>query len=588
MKTVVSVGNQTFETIREESVFYVDKTSFIKEWWEAKDVVTLITRPRRFGKTLNMSMVECFFSNKYEDRGDLFEGLSIWEDEKYRKLQGTYPVIFLSFADMKQQNYEDAVKKVKNILTKLYNEYTFILDWEGLTKNEKEQFLSVRPSMDDVTAQDAIKNLCDYLSRYYQKKVIVLLDEYDTPMQEAYLGGYSREGNEPCDCLQVFGDCPRAHGWNNHERDEFTQFIRSMFNSTFKTNPYLERAIMTGITRVSKESIFSDLNNPRVITTTSDEYATYFGFTEQEVYAALEQFNLGDRKQDVKAWYDGLTFGKYTDIYNPWSITYFLKEKKLASYWANSSSNGLVDSLIRTGNSTVKKKMESLLQGNTITVELDEQVIFDQLQKKKNAIWSFLLASGYLKVVYTTFGEASGKREYELALTNKEVTLMFQAMISEWFDTEEDDYNGFIKALLKGNLKEMNVYMNEVALATFSTFDTGKQPSVRSQSERFYHGFVLGLLVELRGDYEVISNSESGLGRYDIMICPLKPNLTAFVLEFKVIDDTEEKSLEDTVKAAHKQIEEMKYDTRLLERGIKKEQIRHYGFAFEGKKVLIG
>ena len=561
MKPVVSVGKQNFLSIRTNQYFYIDKTNFIREWWEAGDDVTLLTRPRRFGKTLNMSMVECFFSNKYKERGDLFEGLSIWEDEKYRNLQGTYPVIFLSFADIKQQNYEDAIWNIKEILANLYNEHFYLSEWEGLTPNERKQFTSVGREMDDVTAQTSIKNLCCYLSRYYQKKVIVLLDEYDTPMQEAYLGGY----------------------W-----EEFTQFIRSMFNSTFKTNPYLERAIMTGVTRVSKESIFSDLNNLRVITTTCNEYATYFGFTEQEVFAALEEFDLGDRKQDVKDWYDGFTFGKYTDIYNPWSITYFLKEKKLASYWTNSSSNGLVDSLIRTGNSTVKKKMESLLQGNTITVELDEQVIFNQLQKKKNAIWSFLLASGYLKVVHTTFGEASGKREYELALTNKEVTLMFQEMISEWFDTEEDDYNGFVRALLKGNVKEMNAYMNEVALATFSMFDTGKQPSMRSQSERFYHGFVLGLLVELRGDYEVISNSESGLGRYDVMICPLTPDLPAFVLEFKVIDDTEEKTLEDTVKAAHRQIEEMKYDTRLLERGIKKEQIRHYGFAFEGKKVLIG
>ena len=248
----------------------------------------------------------------------------------------------------------------------------------------------------------------------------------------------------------------------------------------------------------------------------------------------------------------------------------------------------MVDSLIRTGNSTVKKKMESLLQGNTITVELDEQIIFDHLQKKKNAIWSFLLASGYLKIVHTTSGDASGEMDYELALTNKEVMLMFQKMISEWFDTEEDDYNGFVRALLQDELEEMNVYMNEVALATFSSFDTGTHPSMRTQSERFYHGFVLGLLVELRGDYEIISNSESGLGRYDVMICPLKPELPAYILEFKVYNSAKEGSLEDTVKAAHKQIEEMKYDTRLLERGITKEQIRHYGFAFEGKKVLIG
>ena len=597
MKPVVSVGKQNFLSLRTGKYFYIDKTNFIKEWWESGDDVTLITRPRRFGKTLNMSMMECFFSNKYEDRGDLFEGLSVWEDEKYRKLQGTYPVIFLSFADIKQQNYEDAIRSIKGIISNLYNEHFYLSEWEGLTQNEKKQFVSVSGEMDDVTAQTSVKNLCNYLSRYYQKKVIVLLDEYDTPMQEAYLGGY----------------------W-----DQFTQFIRSMFNSTFKTNPYLERAIMTGITLIKVDapsslgskiprqvnevgfptrlentspssqcqSIFSDLNNLRVVTTTCDEYATSFGFTEQEVFVALDQFELGEMKQDVKPWYDGFTFGKYTDIYNPWSITYFLKEKKLASYWASSSSNGLVNSLLQQSSPETKCNMERLLKGECITVMIDEQIVFNQLDEDEDAIWSLLLASGYLKVEHLRTEDADGdildEPEYTLKLTNREVRSMFIRMMKGWFKKTSSYYNYFIKALLKGNLKEMNAYMNEVALATFSTFDTGKQPSMRSQSERFYHGFVLGLLVELRGDYEVISNSESGLGRYDVMICPLKPDLPAYVLEFKVIDDTEEKTLEDTVKAAHKQIEEMKYDTRLLERGIQKEQIRHYGFAFEGKKVLIG
>ena len=476
--------------------------------------------------------------------------------------------------------------------TRLYNEYTFILDWEGFTENEKEQFLSVNSNMDDVTAQDALKNLCDYLSRYYQKKVIVLLDEYDTPMQEAYLGGYSREGNEPSDCLQAFGDCPRTHGWNNHERDQFTQFIRSMFNSTFKTNPYLERAIMTGITRVSKESIFSDLNNLRVVTTTCDEYAISFGFTEQEVFNTLEEFDMDEMKQDVKAWYDGFTFGKYTDIYNPWSITYFLKEKKLASYWAASSSNGLVSSLLQKSSPEIKHDMELLLKDETITVVLDEQIVFNQLDEDEDAIWSLLLASGYLKVEHLQTEDEEGdildEPLYSLKLTNREVRNMFIHMMKGWFKKTSSNYNRFIKSLLQGNLEEMNDYMNEVALATFSSFDTGIRPSMRNQSERFYHGFVLGLLVELRGNYEVISNNESGLGRYDVMICPLKQELPAFILEFKIYNSSKEGSLEDTVKAAHKQIEEMKYDTRLLERGIQKEQIRHYGFAFEGKKVLIG
>ena len=272
MKPVVSIGKQDFQSLRENEYFYIDKTDFIKEWWESGDEVTLITRPRRFGKTLNMSMLECFFSKKYEKNSDLFEGLHIWEEEKYKKLQGTYPVIFLSFADVKQGNYKDAVKKMKGILAKLYDERYFLADWEGLTPNEKRQFLSVGVDMDDVTAQDALKNLCNYLSRYYQKKVLIFLDEYDTPMQEAYLGKY----------------------WN-----VFTDFIRSMFNATFKTNPFLERALLTGITQVSKESIFSDLNNLKVITTTSNQYETSFGFTEEEVISSLQYFNLAKMKQHI-------------------------------------------------------------------------------------------------------------------------------------------------------------------------------------------------------------------------------------------------------------------------------------------------
>lgn len=565
MKTVVSIGKQDFSSLRENKYFYIDKTDFIKEWWEAGDDVTLITRPRRFGKTLNMSMLECFFSLKYKDRSDLFEGLNIWKEEKYREWQGTYPVIFLSFADVKQGNYKDAVKKLKSILAKLYDERHYLADWEGLTPNERKHFLSVSSDMDDVTAQDALKNLCDYLSRYYKKKVLIFLDEYDTPMQEAYLGGY----------------------W-----DEFTEFIRSMFNATFKTNTALERAVMTGITRVSKESIFSDLNNLKVITTTSDEYATSFGFTEEEVFSSLEYFGLSDRKQEVKEWYDGFTFGAHTDIYNPWSITNFLDEKKLTAYWASTSSNGLINLLLQSSSSEAKKKMEHLIRGETIQVIIDEQIIFNQLGEDEDAIWSLMLASGYLKVdnvqYQDEFEEEMDEPVYCLSITNKEVRSMFVKMFKGWFKMTSSNYNGFVRALLKGNVKEMNAYMNEVALATFSSFDTGKHPSKKLQPERFYHGFVLGLLVELRGKYEVLSNGESGYGRYDVMLCPLKEEEPAFVLEFKVHDEEEEKTLKDTVAAALTQIEEMQYDTKLLERGVKPENIRHYGFAFEGKTVLIG
>lgn len=565
MGTVVSVGKQDFQSLRENEYFYIDKTDFIKEWWEAGDEVTLITRPRRFGKTLNMSMLECFFSMKYEKRSDLFEGLSIWNEDEYKKLQGTYPVIFLSFADVKQGNYIDAVKKLKSILAKLYDERYYLADWEGLTPNERKQFLSVSADMDDVTAQDALKNLSDYLSRYYQKKVLIFLDEYDTPMQEAYLGGY----------------------WN-----EFTDFIRSMFNATFKTNPFLERAILTGITQVSKESIFSDLNNPKVITTTSNQYATSFGFTEEEVFSSLEYFGLSEQKHEVKEWYDGFTFGRYTDIYNPWSITNFLDEGNIKTYWASTSSNGLVNKLLQSSSSEIKKKMELLIKGESIQVVIDEQIIFNQLDEDEDTIWSLMLASGYLKVDTVQYQDAYGEELdepiYNLSITNKEVRSMFVKMFKGWFKMTSSNYNGFVGALLKGNLKEMNAYMNEVALATFSSFDTGKHPSKKLQPERFYHGFVLGLLVELRGKYEILSNGESGYGRYDVMLCPLKEGELAFVLEFKVHDSDEEKTLKDTVAAALLQIEERQYDIKLLERGVKSENIRHYGLAFEGKTVLIG
>ncbi len=561
VKKVIGIGKQSFEDIIQSNCFYIDKTSLIKEWWESEDDITLITRPRRFGKTLNMDMLKCFFSNQYRDQGQLFEGLNIWKEEKYQQLQGTYPVIYLSFADVKQTNYKDAVLKIKKIITDVYQQYIELAGWEGLTEVQVRQFQSVDPYMDDVTAQCALKDLSGYLYRYYEKKVIILLDEFDTPMQEAYIHGY----------------------WN-----EFTAFIRSLFNAAFKTNPYLNRAMMTGITRVSKESIFSDLNNLKVVTTTSEEYATCFGFTQEEVFAALEEFQLADQKDAVKQWYDGFTFGSQQDIYNPWSITNYLKEKKLLAYWASTSSNGLVNRLIQTSKPDVKEFMEELLNEREIVLNFDEQIVFDQLETKENAIWSLMVASGYLKVDKIEYRGILHVPWYHLKITNLETLGMFSEMFVGWFQNTRSNYNAFIKAMLCGNIKEMNAYMNEVALATFSSFDTGSHPSGRTQPERFYHGFVLGLLVELRDQYEVRSNRESGYGRYDVMLIPRQKNQLAFVLEFKVYDAQEELKLEDTVQSALVQIEEKHYDTELIERGISKSKIRHYGFAFEGKKVLIG
>lgn len=564
MSETITIGTQDFEKLRKGQNFYIDKTSFIKEWWEAGDDVTLMTRPRRFGKTLNMSMVEEFFSIQYENRGDLFEGLSIWKEEKYRELQGTYPVIGISFANIKEENYTDTKHRINQLISNLYSNFWFLLDSPHLKDHEKKYIKDVTEQeldLPDTVLTMSLHKLAGFLFNHYGKRVIILLDEYDTPMQEAYVHGY----------------------W-----DELVHFMRSFFNATFKTNPYLERAIMTGITRVSRESIFSDLNNPKVITTTSDEYATSFGFTENEVFQALENFGYGDKEEDVKKWYDGFVFGQQTDIYNPWSIINFLDTGKFAPYWANTSSNSLIGKLIQSGSQNVKMIMEDLLQGNTFYTELDEQIVFDQLDRKESAIWSLLLASGYLKVDSFTFQERRNRYLYGLKLTNLEVQMMFEDLVKGWFEESEADYNGFIKALLQDDIDAMNEYMNDVAAQVFSSFDTGKNPSKKQKPERFYHGFVLGLLVELRDRYLVKSNRESGFGRYDVILEPLEDGLDAIILEFKVRKCKREATLADTVNVALQQIEEKGYATDLIAKGIQENKIRKYGFAFEGKHVLIG
>ncbi len=570
MAKTISIGNQGFDDIREKKSFYIDKTQFIREWWESEDVISLITRPRRFGKTLNMSMLECFFSNRYAQRGDLFSGLSIWSDEKYRKLQGTYPVIFVSFAAVKADNFFDARNQIIDAINEAYTAQQSILESDALTNGERMVFsqldlytkdASVEKTISNDIVCGALRTLCTCLMKVYGKKAIVLLDEYDTPMQEAYVNGY----------------------W-----DEFTAFIRSLFNASFKTNQYLERAVMTGITRVSKQSIFSDLNNLTVITTSSDRYADCFGFTEKEVFAALDEFGMEDKKAQVKEWYDGFVFGGQRDIYNPWSITNFLKEKKFRPYWASTSSNALVNKLIQTGSAKIKTYMEELISGKNIVVNFDEQIVFEQLETDENAIWSLLLASGYLKAEEVDYRGRLLEPWYHLSITNLETYGMFDGMFRGWFNKVSSDYNAFVKALLSDNVEEMNLYMNDVALATFSNFDTGKQPSQKTQPERFYHGFVLGLLVELRDTYEVLSNHESGYGRYDIMLVPRDRSEHAIIIEFKVKDFQKEQKLSDTVKAALSQIEEKRYDSQLIEKGFDAANIRHYGFAFEGKHVLIG
>ncbi|MBR1693671.1 MAG: AAA family ATPase [Lachnospiraceae bacterium] len=564
MAKTVSIETQDFGQLRENDYLYVDKTAFIKQWWNSGDAVTLITRPRRFGKTLNMSMLDYFFSNKHEGRGDLFEGLDIWTDEKFRKLQGTYPVIFLSFAGVKQDTYEKTKAEINDLITNVYDQYADLLQDDRFTDTNRKFFQKVNVDMDDPTAAMSLNRLCEWLYKYYGRKCIILLDEYDTPLQEAYIHGF----------------------W-----DELVTYTRALFNNTFKTNPSMERGIMTGITRVSKESIFSDLNNLNVVTTTSREYATAFGFTEEEVFAAMEEQGIPEKeKAEVKRWYDGFTFGAVTDIYNPWSVTMYLSKGEYGAHWANTSGNGLVGKLIRQGDKDLKSAMEGLLNGGTVKVAIDEQIIFNQLDTNRNAVWSLLLASGYLKVLHReSYQEAArGKGPlYTMTLTNLEVRMMFDHMIQGWFDGD-GFFHEFVSAMFKGDLRSMNHYMNKVALNTFSYFDTGTKPSEQTEPEKFYHGFVLGLLVDSAKDYIVRSNRESGFGRYDVVMEPRDKEKPAVILEFKVFDrEDDEEGVEDTAQNALLQIEEKQYAADLISKGIARERILKYGLAFEGKKCLI-
>jgi hypothetical protein len=571
MSRDIAIGIQDFAKIRRENKFYIDKSLFIKEWWENGDDVTLINRPRRFGKTLNMNMLDCFFSVDHKDCCDLFEDLNIWKDEKYWLLQGTYPVIFLSFANVKEKNFENTKKKIYGIISSVYNDKRYILDKDEFSNDERKYYSSINREMEETDATDAIHMLSKFLNRYYGKNVIIILDEYDTPMQEAYINGY----------------------W-----DEAVQFFRSFFNATFKTNPYMERAIITGITRISKESLFSDFNNPEVVTTTSEKYATAFGFTQDEVFAAMDEFGFDD-KDGMKAWYDGFTFGSTKYIYNPWSVINAIDKRKFATYWANTSSNGLASKLLREADEDVKKQLERLINNESIECVIDEEIDYSQLDGDSDAIWSLLLASGYLKVV-RVYRDDEGIDEddieelgladtvYELKLTNLEIRKMMRNLIKGWFKTIKVEYNNFIKALLLDDVTSMNEFMNEIAMNSFSSFDTGKSASERDVPERFYHGFVLGLMVELSKRYEIKSNRESGFGRYDIMLKPKNVAIDqAYIIEFKVKKQYE-KSLAETLKNAHAQIEEKHYEQELISYGIPLENIKRYGFAFEGKNVLIG
>ena len=556
MAREIAIGQQDYAAIIEKNSFYVDKTFFIKDWWNDPTFCTVILRPRRFGKTLTMSMMEYFFSTKHAGRADLFEGLSIWEQEEFRALQGIYPVINITLADIKEKTHEGAINEIKLIIQSIFNSFTYLADSDKLTSIDKKRFEAhiENPAVESLAR--SLRFLSELLYKHHGKKVLIFLDEYDTPMQEAFSSGY----------------------WN-----EIVEFIKNMFNATFKTNPYLEKSLITGITRVSKESIFSDFNHVSIVSTLSKQYETSIGFTEEEVFAAMDEYGLTE-KEKVKFWYDGFNFGNHSAMYNPWSIINYLKYQEFKPYWANTSSNGLVSLVLRQASPELKMEMERLLDGKSIKTSIDEQLIFDNLTGGGEDVstYSLLLASGYMTGTLLVNDEDEGEI-YNIRITNHETRRMFKSLIKKWFSGRHNQYNRFVTALLAGGLEEMNYYMANVSSNVFSFFDTGI-----NAAENFYHAFTLGLMVELRDRYIITSNRESGFGRYDIMLEPRNKNSDdAIIIEFKVFKEMHEDTLKDTAAAALKQIEEKQYAAVLMEKGISAEKIRKYGFAFKGKDVLI-
>lgn len=561
-----AIGTQSFESIISNNRLYVDKTEFLTSWWKQGNHITLVTRPRRFGKTLLMDTVSCFFSNKYEGKSELFEKLSVWKNPDMRQYQGRYPVIFVSFLNVHGRSFKEAILGMGSTIAMVYRQHDYLMDSDKLTEQDKNKYQDIMTMLgygfkSGATTEyihaceNSLRELSELLTKHFSKKTIILVDEYDTPLNEAYVQGF----------------------WN-----EMCIFMREVFSSLFKNNPCLERGLITGITRVAKESLFSGLNNLEVCSIFSDKYAECCGFTEQEVFDILDCHNM-DEKQKIKDNYDGFTIGGITDIYNPWSISCYLDEREILPYWVNSGGMGLVSDIMKHSNPSMKKDLETLISGGSIHKSLDENMIFAELDKDENTLWMLLVMAGYLRADNVI------KDHYitcDLSITNRETIYGFRKMIRAWFNSKSGSYNDFCDELLRGDVEGMNYYFEDVVYDMISVYDTGNKQSARIP-ERFYHGLVLGLMVELRDKYRITSNRESGFGRYDIMLFPLVDNLDGIIIEFKVRNPKTESSLEVTARNGLAQIDEKNYQSELIACGIPENKIRKYAFAFEGKEVFI-
>ncbi|XID93163.1 AAA family ATPase [Paenibacillaceae bacterium WGS1546] len=558
------IGVDDFKAIHERNLYYVDKSMLIKDILDDGAEVNLIARPRRFGKTLNLSMLRYFFEKTEENHGALFKDLEIWQQgERYRQEQGKYPVIALTMKSLKMNTWQNNYSRLCTLLATEIERHAYVYEKNNLSINDKYMITRIlNRTADESEYGGSLELLSRLLHAYHGEKVIILVDEYDTLLNEAYIHGFY---------------------------DEAVNFLRLLLGEAFKNNIHLRKGVMTGIFRVAKESVFSGLNNLKVSTIVQDDYKEYFGFTEIEVQKVLADFDLTEQVAEVTKWYNGYRFGEEhpLTIYNPWSIIQYADQRKLGSYWVNTSDNLIVRKLVTEGNGEIQQQVADLLKRQAIgPLRIDDTIVYREVDRSPETIWSFLLMSGYLKMVRTERRLEGMLRGLfgTLMIPNEEVYDFFAEMLSSWFsDTVKGgSATKLLEALMLGDIVTFNAMLQETVLHTFSYHDVSDD-----RSESFYHAFVLGLLVYLDKKYEVRSNRESGYGRHDVMIIPREADkgLKGIVLEFKKANALQRESLEEALDAALQQIEEKQYEAELRTRGI--QDIVKIGIAFKGKQVKV-
>jgi hypothetical protein len=542
------VGISDYKELIDEGCYYVDKTLLIKEIMNSGKVI-LISRPRRFGKTLNQSMIRYFFEQTEEDTSYLFKDKKIWEDEEYRKKQGQYPVIYFSFKDIKSNNFEQSYQEIKRLVTEEYKNHKYLLDSDVVGKYDKKSFeelLYQRASLTDY--KFSLQKLTEYLYQYYGKKPILLIDEYDTPIMAAY---------------------------NNKYYEQLMNFFNIFLSAALKDNKYLGKSILTGITRVAKESIFSGLNNLKVSTVLSDFYNDKFGLTREEVLELVEHYGLEYEEEEIIKWYNGYNFGG-VEIYNPFSIINLVDNKgQIEEYWVNSSGNELIKDLIRTSSAEFKEGILKLIEAKSIESNIEKNLVFNEIDGREENIWTLLLFSGYLK-----WTEHIKERKYELAVPNEEVMFFYRYTVENILKDKNIKLKSMILNLITGEIENFKAEFAELTAETVSYFDTGG-----NEPEKFYHGLVLGMVVGLKDDYIVKSNRETGYGRVDVILIPRDKSEAGIILEFKKYSSTKDSSLEQSAQQALRQIEREEYATDIKEQGV--NNIIKVGIAFLGKEVNI-